>query len=225
MMQPIKSVIFDFGGVLTLAPGPEHWNDLVAAIGGKNGSSRLAALMVGYQAHRGGFDRGELSAGAYWTKILEQLGAQVEKGLLARLFELDTAAWTQIRLEVLQWASGLRAAGIGTGILSNMPTEVLQTVEERMDWVAEFRPQVYSCRLGLIKPEPAIYRALLAELAFPPQEVLFLDDRDENVRAARELGLQAERFESLQQILPIARERYALPGPEATARTLKGAGS
>jgi putative hydrolase of the HAD superfamily len=223
MMQPIKAVIFDFGGVLTQAPGPEHWNDIVAAIGWKNGHPRLADLMAGYQAHRGGFDRGELSAGAYWTAILEQLGTPAETALLTRLFELDTAAWTRSRGEVLQWASRLRAAGLRTGILSNMPAEVLQMVEERMDWVADFHPRVFSCRLGLIKPEAEIYRALLAELAVPPPGVLFMDDREENVLAARELGLQAERFESLEQILPIARERYALPGPESEERASKGA--
>ena len=216
-MQSIRAVVFDFGGVLTLTPGPEHWNALLAAIGGDNGGVRLAAVQAGYEARRDAFDRGELSGRDYWGAILRELGVPADDALGRRLFELDTTAWTQCRTEVLRWAAALRASGFRTGILSNMPTDVLTLIEERMDWLGEFSPRVYSCREGMIKPEPEIYRVLLEELALAPAEVLFLDDREENVGAARAQGLRAERFVSLEQILPSARERYALPGLPAAA--------
>ncbi|MBN1836966.1 MAG: HAD-IA family hydrolase [Spirochaetales bacterium] len=201
--------------MLTLTPGPEHWNAVLAAIGGEKSGDRLADVKRGYHAGRGAFDRGELSSREYWKAILEGLRVPAEEELACRLFELDTAAWTRERVETVQWAAGLRAAGLRTGILSNMPWEVLALIERRMSWVAEFFPRLYSCRLGLIKPEPGIYRALFAELDVPPAQVLFLDDRLENVQAARAEGMAAEQFLSLEQILPIAEERYRLPGVRA----------
>jgi putative hydrolase of the HAD superfamily len=217
MKQPVRTVIFDFGGVLTLPPEPRHWDELAGVIGGTDGAPAVEALAAGYQAHRDGFDRGSLSASSYWTAILAELGAAAEGSVLERLFELDTAAWTRIRTEVVHWAADLRAAGFATGILSNMPAEVLRRIEEQMDWIDGFRPQVYSCRLGLIKPEREIYQALLVELAAPPAQVLFLDDREENVEAARMQGLQAEVFTSLHELLPLVRRRYGLPDLAAAA--------
>lgn len=48
-----------------------------------------------------------------------------------------------------------------------------------------------SGELGIAKPDPAIWRALLDGLGAPPGEVLFLDDRAENVAAARQAGIRA----------------------------------
>jgi putative hydrolase of the HAD superfamily len=247
MPIPIRSVIFDFGGVLTLAPGAAHWDELLAAIAGPDGRStgagagrdpaeasngdgppasvappgggigrlpRLEELQARYQEHRGGFDLGELSGVDYWAAVLDGLGRRSDGALLQRLFELDTLAWTRTRPEVLEWAAALRAVGRQTGILSNMPTEVLRMVEEGMPWVAEFHPRIFSCRVRRVKPEPAIYRALLDELPVAPGEVLFLDDREENVAAARQVGFQSERFDTLGQILPLLRQRYGLPGSD-----------
>ena len=207
--------MFDFGGVLTLAPGPEHWEALLAAIYGANSDGLLPALQAQYHAHRDDFDRGRLSARDYWAAILAELGVNTgEEALLRRLFELDTAAWTRKRKGMCEWAAGLRAAGIATGILSNMPQDVLERVEAGIHWAADFHPRVYSCRVGLVKPEAAIYRALLDDLDVPARSVLFLDDREENAQAARELGMAAECFVTLEQILPVVRERYGLPGLE-----------
>ncbi len=208
--------------MLTLTPGPDHWNALMAVIGGENGGARLQAAQAGYQSGRDAYDRGDLSFRDYWGAILREIAppgdaASGEDGISRRLFELDTAAWTRIRTEVVDWAVELRAAGIRTGILSNMPTEVLAAIQGKLAWLGEFSPAVYSCRLGLIKPDPAIYRVLIEEIALAPESILFLDDREENVEAARALGLESEQFESLEQILPIARERYGLPGGPAVA--------
>ena len=218
--------MFDFGGVLTRVPGPEHWEALLAAIYGANSDGLLPALQAQYYAHRDDFDRGRLSAREYWAAVLSTLGVDAGEGnLLQRLFELDTAAWTRKREGMCEWAAGLRAAGVATGILSNMPQDVLERVEAGMHWAADFHPRVYSCRVGLVKPEAAIYRALLDDLDVPAESVLFLDDREENAQAARELGMAAERFVTLEQILPVVRERYGLPGLETRGGDPSGTAS
>lgn len=47
-----------------------------------------------------------------------------------------------------------------------------------------------SHELGLRKPDFAVYRNVLAQHDLQPAEVLFIDDKPENTRAARELGMQ-----------------------------------
>jgi putative hydrolase of the HAD superfamily len=57
-----------------------------------------------------------------------------------------------------------------------------------------------SCYVGLRKPEPAIYRRALDILGQPPERILFIDDRQENVAAAEGAGIRAIRFENAAQL-------------------------
>ena len=52
-----------------------------------------------------------------------------------------------------------------------------------------------SCFVGLRKPEPAIYRRALDILGLPPERVLFIDDREENVVPAAAAGMKTIRFQ------------------------------
>ena len=54
--------------------------------------------------------------------------------------------------------------------------------------------------MGLEKPDPKAYQLLLEQLALPANEVVFIDDKEENVEAARKLGVDAIVFESAQQV-------------------------
>ena len=52
----------------------------------------------------------------------------------------------------------------------------------------------YSCALGVAKPDPAYFAAVLDLLALPPERVLLVDDNPANVAAARSVGLAAEAW-------------------------------
>jgi FMN phosphatase YigB (HAD superfamily) len=51
-----------------------------------------------------------------------------------------------------------------------------------------------SCRIGVMKPDPAICHACLDDLGVSPGEALFLDDNSENVKAADRLGLETIEY-------------------------------
>ncbi|MFR8002939.1 MAG: HAD family hydrolase [Hydrogeniiclostridium sp.] len=54
---------------------------------------------------------------------------------------------------------------------------------------------VISSDIHLLKPDPAIYRYLFEKYGLSPAECLFIDDREENVEAARALGMQGVVFD------------------------------
>jgi putative hydrolase of the HAD superfamily len=60
--------------------------------------------------------------------------------------------------------------------------------------MADFNHHTFSHRLRMVKPEAAIYRHAIAGLGVPAENVLFIDDREENVEAARAAGLQAIQY-------------------------------
>jgi putative hydrolase of the HAD superfamily len=53
---------------------------------------------------------------------------------------------------------------------------------------------VASCEVGRCKPDPEIYRICLERLGLTADATLFVDDRMENLQAARDIGLQTQHF-------------------------------
>jgi len=84
-------------------------------------------------------------------------------------------------------------------LLSNAPVEVARAVE-RLEELAPFRPRLFSCDLGATKPHPSVYATVLEGLAAAPASVTFVDDRPDNVDAARRAGFHAVLFEDPAQI-------------------------
>lgn len=57
-----------------------------------------------------------------------------------------------------------------------------------------------SCYLGVMKPNPAIYRLGLSLAQVPPQAAVMIDDRAQNVQAARSVGMHAIEFKGAEEL-------------------------
>lgn len=90
----------------------------------------------------------------------------------------------------------LKAAGVPCYALTNMETETFPGRVERFPFLQWFDGAVVSGFEGVVKPEPEIFRRLLERFNLAPEATLFVDDSERNVRAARELGIQAVLFRS-----------------------------
>lgn len=88
----------------------------------------------------------------------------------------------------------LHAAGTRLLVLSNMPSEVWEPLTARFEWFALFDGWVVSGDEKVVKPNPAIYRVLVERHGVDPASAAFVDDRRENVDAARDLGFDAILF-------------------------------
>ncbi len=78
-------------------------------------------------------------------------------------------------------------------LLSNAPIEVARAIEQ-LPWLSEFTPRIFSCDIGAVKPDPAIYRSVIATLGADPGSIVFVEDRSENVSTAARLGMRAVLF-------------------------------
>jgi FMN phosphatase YigB (HAD superfamily) len=63
-----------------------------------------------------------------------------------------------------------------------------------LDYGKVFDPQFYSCELGLSKPDPNYFAEILERLSVSHEEVLFIDDIEANVGAAKGVGIHARTF-------------------------------
>jgi putative hydrolase of the HAD superfamily len=87
-----------------------------------------------------------------------------------------------------------------TALLSNMQFDMAAHARKNFAWFAHFDHQILSCEIKLIKPDAAIFRHTVERLGLRPQETLLVDDRQANIEAAREVGLNAIPFESVEQL-------------------------
>ena len=78
-----------------------------------------------------------------------------------------------------------------TACLSNTSALHWQRLGFEYGWDGYFDRQYLSFQMGLMKPDAAIYRAVVADLGVAPGDILFFDDTPENVEGARAVGLQA----------------------------------
>jgi epoxide hydrolase-like predicted phosphatase len=192
----IRAVVFDVGGVLCPSPVDEF--------GKVDREYGLPARTV-ESFVRGGTDWAQLETGRLTIRefyerctatIAADHGVSVPHERLEAM--LDACMGDSMRPTMRALVQELKAEGYKTALLTNI-------YAERRTWLrslfAEGVIDVYcdSSEVGMRKPEPQIYQRLLELLDLPAEAVVFLDDFEENVAAAREAGIAAIRFEDADQ--------------------------
>ncbi|MGA3028052.1 MAG: HAD family phosphatase [Bryobacteraceae bacterium] len=205
-MIPLKAVIFDYGNVLSL---PQTMDDMAAM-------ARVAGIATAdmhrwYWQFRLAFDRGDLDEASYWSALASSAGVDFTPEQLREIIRLDNESWARPDPVMVRWAATLRASGVRTGVLSNMPVILRRYLTANAAWLGGFDHHTYSCDVHMIKPEAGIYEHSLRGLGVAAGEALFLDDREANVEGARRLGLHAMLFRSPRQIHGELEGRFAIP--------------
>ncbi len=101
---------------------------------------------------------------------------------------------------MVAWQARLKQHGLKTAILSNMGDTVLESVSKAYTWIHNFDVLVWSYQLLLAKPDAAIYHYALEKLGVAADEALFIDDKIENIEAARKLGMQACQWATVERL-------------------------
>ena len=188
-MPPIKAVLFDYGMVLSGPPDPTAWQRMLSITGLDE-----EILQREYWAHRHAYDRGDLNAKSFWHTAASGAGIVLTPQQFAGLVAADTEYWSTLNPPMLAWVAQLQRAGIPTGILSNMPDAMEAGLRARHAWIESFDHHTWSHAVNLAKPEPEIYYHAAQGLQTPPENILFLDDRSENIAAALAAGMQAIQY-------------------------------
>ena len=121
------------------------------------------------------------------------LGLSFSAAQIAELTRLDIASWLHLRDGTVTLIEDLAAAGYRLALLSNAPAEFAEAVAG-LPVARAFAHCAFSCFLGSVKPEPECYQAVLAMLGARPADVVFIDDRPENVAGAVALGIRGVQF-------------------------------
>jgi putative hydrolase of the HAD superfamily len=187
---PRPTVVLDFGGVLSAGHDP------VPAVHELLGGD---AEVVGEAlwAERPDYDAGRTSPAEYWGAVARAAGVQeLTDAEIQELQDADNRYFLRLDPEARALLHDLARNGVRLALLSNASAAFGEAVR-RADWFEAFTLAVISAEERTVKPEREIYEVLLDVLAHEtggvrlPSAVIFFDDREDNVAAARALGIDA----------------------------------
>ncbi|HET6703958.1 HAD family phosphatase [Amycolatopsis sp.] len=180
----IRAVVFDIGGVLEIT-GPMDFTrtwETKLGLAPDEIRSRLADMWAAGAV-------GGVTEAALREATAERLGiATAEVDLMMADF------WTQYlgvgNTELIGYVRGLRPR-FRTGILSNSFVGAREREQAAYGLESLVDDLVYSHEVGVSKPEARIYELTCGRHGVAPGEMVFVDDLEVNVAAARSLGIHA----------------------------------
>jgi putative hydrolase of the HAD superfamily len=182
-----RALVFDFGNVLmsTVDYAPRHrWDD---RLGLPHSSVERA---VHNESSWIGAQTGQISLAGYWADVGQRL--RLDDNDLTQLRD-DFYSGDRLNLSLLDYIRARREEGHAVGLLSNDSLELVDKLR-RLDLEPLFDAIVISAQIGVMKPHPGAYEAILKRLGRSPQETLFIDDRQDNVDGANAVGMIGVRY-------------------------------
>lgn len=181
----IKGIIFDYNGVFSGADW--YWTLLEEKL--ENFEERKQEFVT--LADRA--DLGEITPDEFESAVAEYLG--ITRGVLETFQRNLYSRPDYVRTSLVELTETLQKK-YRIGLLSNYSATTLRPLLEKYDLERLFQVVGISSEIGAVKPDPMAFDYVIEKLDLQRDEVLFVDDNERHVVAARELGIQAVVFTS-----------------------------
>lgn len=189
----IKAFVFDVGGVLAL-DAPRFFLSELAV----RESLDIEELVVSWKKNFGSLTKGIITEQDFWMSFIEDINLKIPPEELLLRFKQELRLFLLLDKGLIQYLRQLkeemnehRKVPVSFAILSNNVKEWATVLESQENVHELFEVILYSCNEGVTKPDPTIFQKLLIKLDCSPQQVLFIDNREKNIRAAKALGMHA----------------------------------
>ena len=189
-MKKIQAVIYDWGGVLIENPAPALVSFCSKALGvDQENFSHVWPLCLD------DFQTGKISEYKFWQKMTKYLKSPMPI-VNSLWYNAFVAAYVPVA-EMFSIAAHLRKAGLKIALLSNTEKPAVEFFKSQNYDI--FDAAVFSCLEGAKKPDKKIYEITLNRLKVPPDDALFVDDRQDFIDGAKKVGLNAILFQSVEK--------------------------
>ena len=195
-----SAIVFDLGNVLipfdyTLAI--DKLNRIEKGLGNRF----IDFYKLNYLFHRD-FERGKISESGFVKRMLEiidhKIDAETFKKYYADIFSLNE--------DVISLLPELKK-NYKLLLLSNTDSIHQKYGWQKYEFLKNFDVMIISHEVGAVKPEEKIYREVERASGFPSEEHFYIDDIQEYVDAAKEIGWDAVLFENYEKLKNDLRER------------------
>jgi len=191
----IKAIIFDLGNVLI------DFDHMIAAqrlskFTDKTGKEIFDLFFDSELT--GLFEEGKISPLDFFLKVKETLNLKMGFAEFVPIWN-EIFFCTRKNLDVYSLARNLKKT-YKLALLSNINTLHFEYIKKTFPLLDAFHNVIASFQLGLRKPQRRIYQKTLDILHVLPEEVFYVDDREELVESAKELKIRAHVFTGLEKL-------------------------
>ena len=198
-----SAIVFDLGNVLLPFDYNFAINELNKIEKGL-GDKFIEFYNSNYQFHRD-FESSKISELSFINKMLEVVGHKIDSDTFCKLFsEIFT-----LNEDVVSLLSVLKK-NYKLFLLSNTNSIHQKYGWRKFEFLKYFDKLILSHEVGAIKPEEKIYKAVENASGYPAKEHFYIDDIQEYVDAAIELGWDAIQFVGYEKLLSDLRIRKIL---------------
>ena len=192
-MSKIKNVIFDIGNVLV----DFDWDGHLKRMLGFRGDEVLYEINLAVWGHNL-WDR--LDLGDDPKEVISAMAArapQYEKEI--RLLFANLGGCLAKKNTSISWLKDLKSRGYKVFYLSNYSHFAMEANRECLDFLPLMDGGIFSCDVHLVKPQREIYAALAEKYNLNPEECVFIDDLEINIKGAIDFGFKGIQCSSVRQ--------------------------
>lgn len=186
----IKNIIFDLGGVLV------DWNpvDKLRRMGLPEDEVNIIAQNTAFSAEWNEIDKGAIEKEKLFDVMLARIPEEYRKDAASFLNEGVFDAIHSFSYSA-DWLKSLKERGLSLYLLTNYSEWMFDYhYKNEFSFTDSIDGMVVSGKVKLLKPDRAIYEALMKKYGLKPEECVFFDDRAENVEGARKCGINGIVF-------------------------------
>jgi putative hydrolase of the HAD superfamily len=191
---PDRVIVFDYGEVISVSQSAADRAALVEL----SGLDEQLFWQL-YDRYREDLDQGVSLPREYWSLIARDAGVQWSPAQVQQLWAADIRSWISVEPGTVQLLAELHAGGTRVALLSNAGFDFSDPFRHS-PMAAYFEAMFVSAELGLIKPDPEIYRVTARELGIPLEQMVFIDNKRTNVDAAIALGVTGHVFTTVAEL-------------------------
>lgn len=188
------TVLFDLFGVIACHQRPGAMEEMAAL-----SEARTEPFTDAYWACRRPYDAGQFTAPQYWTAVLDQLSLTAPPDTIEKLRLTDIDSWSRVDNDMVDYVLSLREHA-AVALLSNIPADHADAFLTAQPWLRHLDHIAFSGKIKAAKPDPAAFHRCVTALHAAPADFLFIDDREENVRAAWAVGMNGHLFTGRQEL-------------------------
>ncbi len=144
----------------------------------------------------------EIDKGTITTKELAQILIKENPNYKESIKKVLNENWVEIHTQKedsIDFLKDLKTKGLNIYLLSNCSKEAHNFIMQ-YDFTKLIDGGVYSYELNICKPEKEIYQHLIKKFNINPEESIFIDDNEVNVKTSCELGFNGVVFTQLNDV-------------------------
>lgn len=186
-----KVVVFDLSGVFF----NDGLKEAVQKISRKYGLNPKMIEFVLNGPFAKKYRTGRMKPNDFWKNVRERLNIRETKTVRKIFFNSYRP-----RADTTKLIKKLRKQKIKVAFLSNSPEDRAQYLNKKFGFLALFNFGVFSFQAHAWKPEKKIYKYFLKKFKLKAREIIYIDDRERDLKPAKELGMEVILFKSPKQV-------------------------